>query len=91
MIGVGIATSVIYGIGAIILSVEEGPSIQNGVSQYHLATLDKVCLTMFVVLEIFMVLLFLMFKLITHEVTFATWTIIALLCLNFLLPIINTE
>jgi hypothetical protein len=91
MIGVGISSSVIYAIGAIIMSVEEGNQIQNGVSHYHLASLDKVCLTMFVVLEIFMILLFLMFKLITHEVVFATWTIIALLCLNFMLPIINTE
>lgn len=63
----------------------------SGVSQYHLSILDKIGLALFVVFEILMILLLLVFKLITREVTVATWIAVSLLAGNFLLPIINVE
>lgn len=89
--GVGIATSVIYAIGAVVMKIEKGSREQSGVSQYHLAMLDKVGLTMFVICEIFMILLLLLFKLIIKDVVVSTWIWVALLIGNFILPIINAE
>lgn len=90
MTGVGITTSVIYAIGAVVLTKEDQRH-QGGVSQYHLAMLDKVGLTIFVVCEIFMILLLLLFKLILKDVMVATWICVSLLVGNFILPIINAE
>ena len=88
--GVGITTSIVYAIGAIILSKEKEQH-QGGVSQYHLAMLDKVGLSLFVVFEIFMILLLMLFKLITRDVMVATWICVVLLLGNFILPIVNAE
>lgn len=73
MMGIGIASALVYAVGAVIMNVEEQSQQQNGISQYHLAVLDKVGLSIFVIFEIFMVLLLLLFKLLTKEVIIATW------------------
>lgn len=91
MFGVGITSSIIYAAGAVIMNVEDEHKQQIGTNAYHLAVLDKVGLSMFVIYEIFMVLLLLLFKLLSKEVTVATWICVVLLLGNFAIPIINAE
>lgn len=91
MMGVGVTSAIIYAAGAVIMNIEQPNQQQNGITQYHLAMLDKVGLSMFVIVEIFMVLLLLLFKLITKEINIATWVCVGLLFCNFLLPIVYAE
>lgn len=89
--GFGVAISVVCAIGAVIMNIDEDTDKLTGISQYHLSILDKIGLTMFIVFEILMVLLLMMFELVTKELTIATWIVVCLLSGNFLIPILNAE
>lgn len=71
--GVAVTTSIIYFIAAFIMTVDEGQQNLGTTPEYQLATLDKVGLSVFVIYEIFMILLLLLFKLVMKDMSISTW------------------
>jgi hypothetical protein len=91
MYGVAGTSTVIYLIAAFVMTIDEGNRDNGSVSEYQLATLDKVGLSVFVIYEIFMILLLLLFKLVIKDVSISTWICVILLVGNFIIPMINAE
>lgn len=91
MYGVAAASTVTYFVAAFIMTIEDGQHNKGGISEFQLATLDKVGLSVFIIFEIFMVLLLLLFKLVIKDVSISTWICVVLLSGNFVIPMINAE
>ena len=68
LLGVGIASFVIYAVGAIILTFDQGAEQHSIESQYYLAMLDKIGWSIFIIYEVFLMLLLMLFKLILKNV-----------------------
>ena len=67
LLGVGITSFVIYAIGAFILMFDQGAQQHSIESQYYLAMLDKIGWSIFIMYEVFLVLLLMLFKLIMKK------------------------
>lgn len=68
LFGVGIASFVIYAVGALVLTLDSGTEQHSIESQYYLAMLDKIGLSIFIIYEVLLVLLLMIFKLVLKNV-----------------------